>query len=97
MLNVRPMWTFVMKLSATPASMWNSDGVTITVGTRRATFLPSVWEKVPAPDEFLDALWLKAGLRPRTWPRGLQASRYTATEYFDAGPRSFGPGSAAHN
>jgi AmmeMemoRadiSam system protein A len=79
------------------------DGVTITAGNRRATFLPSVWEKVPAPDEFLDALWLKAGLRPRTWPRGLRASRYTATEHCDAGPRSFGPGTggpgrnAAHN
>ena len=71
------------------------DGVTITAGTRRATFLPSVWEKVPAADEFLDALWLKAGLRPRTWPRGLRAARYTATEYYDAGPRSFGIGSAA--
>jgi AmmeMemoRadiSam system protein A len=74
------------------------DGVTITAGNRRATFLPSVWEKVPVADEFLDALWLKAGLRPRTWPHGLRASRYTATEYCDPGPRVFGSGSsAAHN
>jgi AmmeMemoRadiSam system protein A len=74
------------------------DGITITAGTRRATFLPSVWEKVSVPEEFLDALWLKAGLRPRTWPHGLRASRYAATEHADAGPRVFGSGSAAaHN
>lgn len=72
----------------------NVDGVTITTGNRRATFLPSVWEKVPARDEFLDALWLKAGLRPRTWPHGLRASRYTAAEHCDAGPRTFGPSTA---
>jgi AmmeMemoRadiSam system protein A len=72
------------------------DGLIITAGNRRATFLPSVWEKVPAPDEFLDALWLKAGLRPRTWPQGLRAERYTATEHADPGPRSFGPRTSGH-
>jgi AmmeMemoRadiSam system protein A len=73
------------------------DGVTITVGRQRATFLPSVWEKVPDADAFLDALWLKAGLRPRTWPHGLQAARYTATEHRAAGPRRYEPNAAPHN
>jgi len=67
------------------------DGLTITTGNRRATFLPSVWEKVRSPEEFLDALWLKAGLRPRIWPHGLRAERYTAAEHCQAGPRAFAP------
>jgi AmmeMemoRadiSam system protein A len=67
------------------------DGVTITAGRRRATFLPSVWEKVPDADAFLDALCLKAGLRPRTWPPGLRAARYTAIEHRAKGPRRYGP------
>lgn len=65
------------------------DGVTIVTGRRRATFLPSVWEKVQTADEFLDALWVKGGLRPRTWPQGLRASRYRTTEYCEPGPRTF--------
>ena len=63
------------------------DGVTIEDGTRRATFLPSVWTKVTDVDDFLGALWLKAGLRPGTWPDGLRVSRYTTVEYTDPGPR----------
>jgi AmmeMemoRadiSam system protein A len=64
------------------------DGITVEVDRRhRATLLPSVWEKVPDVEEFLDALWLKAGLRPRTWPRGIEVSRYTTTEECDPGPR----------
>jgi AmmeMemoRadiSam system protein A len=63
------------------------DGITVELGHRRATLLPSVWEKVPEVDEFLDALWLKAGLRPRTWPPGISVSRYTTTEECDPGPR----------
>lgn len=64
------------------------DGVTVEHGrAHRATLLPSVWEKVADVDEFLDALWLKAGLRPRTWPPGIRVSRYTTTEEYDAGPR----------
>lgn len=64
------------------------DGVTVeSPGWRRATLLPSVWAKVRDRDQFLDALWQKAGLRPRTWPRGIQVSRYTTTETCDPGPR----------
>lgn len=48
-----------------------------------ATFLPSVWEQLPDPDDFLDHLWRKAGLRPRTWPDDLVVERYRTLE-FDA-------------
>ena len=52
------------------------DGLVIAAGRHRATFLPAVWEQLPDPDEFLDHLWRKAGLRPRTWPAGMAVQRY---------------------
>lgn len=63
------------------------DGLLIVAGWRRGTFLPSVWEQLPDPDDFLDALWQKAGLRPGAWPRDLRVWRYTTDELTDAGPR----------
>lgn len=54
------------------------DGLVVEAGYHRATFLPSVWEELPDPAAFLDALWRKAGLAPRAWPRGIRISRYTA-------------------
>lgn len=54
------------------------DGLVVEAGHHRATFLPSVWEELPAPEAFLDALWRKAGLPPRVWPAGIAISRYTA-------------------
>ncbi len=38
------------------------DGVVLRHGHRRAVFLPVVWEKLPEPAEFLDALCRKAGI-----------------------------------
>ena len=64
-----------------------TDGVLVEAGTHRATLLPSVWEKLPDPAEFLDVLWHKAGLRPRDWLPGTQVRRYTTDEVADAGPR----------
>ena len=64
------------------------DGLTVAVAPRRATLLPSVWPKVRGTDEFLGALWSKAGLRPGSWPRGIVVSRYTTTEESDPGPRA---------
>ncbi len=52
------------------------DGLVVRSGERRATFLPAVWEQLPEPEDFVDALWLKAHLTPRTWPAQLQVSRY---------------------
>lgn len=64
------------------------DGVTVVSRGRRATLLPSVWAKVESIDEFLDALWLKAGMRPRTWNGDVQVFRYTTVEHTDPGPRA---------
>jgi AmmeMemoRadiSam system protein A len=40
------------------------DGLILTDGTRRATFLPQVWDALPDPDDFLDELARKAGIHP---------------------------------
>lgn len=64
------------------------DGVLVEAGRYRATLLPSVWEKLDDPSEFLDVLWHKAGLRPRDWLPGTQVRRYTTDEFADAGPRA---------
>jgi hypothetical protein len=39
------------------------DGLIIERNNQRATFLPSVWEQLPNPEEFLKHLKLKAGMR----------------------------------
>ncbi|MCJ7676692.1 MAG: AmmeMemoRadiSam system protein A [Anaerolineales bacterium] len=46
------------------------DGVILTSGLNRATFLPQVWEKVAQPSVFLDMLCEKAGLPRRAWRTG---------------------------
>jgi AmmeMemoRadiSam system protein A len=45
------------------------DGVVIERGWNRATFLPQVWEKLPAPHEFLEHLCLKAYLPSDSYHR----------------------------
>ncbi|WP_018950362.1 AmmeMemoRadiSam system protein A [Thioalkalivibrio sp. ALMg11] len=57
------------------------DGLVIQAGARRATFLPAVWDQLPDPEAFLDALLHKAGLAPGRWPDGLQAWRYGSREF----------------
>lgn len=43
------------------------DGVVLRHGSRRATFLPQVWEKIPNPEGFLDQLCYKMNVKPNTW------------------------------
>lgn len=64
------------------------DGLLVESRRGRATFLPSVWEQLPSVDEFLDALWRKAGWRPGDWPADLRAARYATEKFGDAPPRS---------
>jgi uncharacterized protein len=56
-----------------------TDGILLTDGSRRATFLPSVWAKLPEPSAFLDALLVKGGWS--RWPDGMTVQRYTTVEY----------------
>jgi AmmeMemoRadiSam system protein A len=59
------------------------DGLLVTSGGRRGTFLPSVWHQVRDVDEFLDLLWQKAGLRAGSWPPDLVVERYQVDEFDD--------------
>jgi uncharacterized protein len=62
------------------------DGLILTDGRRRSTFLPAVWAKLPDPDRFLDALLDKGGFVG--WSEELVARRYTSSEFRDAAPRA---------
>lgn len=46
------------------------DGVILRAGSCGATFLPQVWEQLPAVEPFLSHLCLKAGLAADFWRRG---------------------------
>lgn len=43
------------------------DGLILQEGRRRATFLPSVWEELPLPLDFIQHLKRKAGLPASHW------------------------------
>ena len=53
------------------------DGLILEEGARRATFLPTVWESLPEPREFLRHLKHKAGLPANYWSNTLKTRRYT--------------------
>jgi len=60
----------------------NVDGVIISKGLARATFLPQVWEQLPNPADFLAHLCMKAGLAADEWQKGdLDVSIYQV-QYF---------------
>ena len=57
------------------------DGLILQDGHNRGTFLPSVWESLPEPVEFLVHLKHKAGLAANHWSEHLKVYRYQ-TESF---------------
>lgn len=52
------------------------DGLILTHGSRRATFLPQVWESLPDPRRFMAQLKLKAGLAADFWDEDITLARY---------------------
>lgn len=56
------------------------DGLVLQEGHCRGTFLPSVWDSLPKPKEFLNHLKQKAGLPPDYWSDTIRICRY-GTEY----------------
>jgi len=54
----------------------NIDGLILVEGPRRGTFLPSVWEQLPEPKQFLRHLKQKAGLAPDYWSDTIKVYRY---------------------
>lgn len=52
------------------------DGLILQAGQYRGTFLPSVWEQLPEPGDFLCHLKRKAGLASDYWSGAIKISRY---------------------
>jgi AmmeMemoRadiSam system protein A len=65
------------------------DGLILQEQNSRGTFLPSVWESLPQPEDFLNHLKLKTGLSTGYWSETIQVWRYT-TESFSAPVRLAG-------
>lgn len=53
------------------------DGLILSEGGYRGTFLPAVWESLPESKLFLQHLKLKAGLPTDYWSKTLKVERYT--------------------
>lgn len=52
------------------------DGVVLRLGPYRSTFLPQVWQELPAPEEFLGRLKRKAGLPEDFWHEDMTVETY---------------------
>jgi AmmeMemoRadiSam system protein A len=61
------------------------DGVILRFGSRRATFLPQVWEQLPGPEDFLTRLCLKMGLDQTAWRRERLGVEIYQAEKFQEG------------
>lgn len=57
------------------------DGLILKESGKSATYLPSVWEKIPDPDNFISELRRKAGLDPKGWDKTTQVLRYETIEF----------------
>jgi len=57
------------------------DGLVLSYGAARATFLPAVWQTIPEPFEFVARLKLKAGWSASGWWPGISALRYRAETF----------------
>lgn len=57
------------------------DGLYIVGAGRAGVFLPSVWDELPEPDDFVRHLQRKAGLQPGWWPPDMRAYRFTAAKF----------------
>ena len=57
------------------------DGLILGQGSRRATFLPSVWEELPDPAQFVAELKRKAGWPPDYWSDRLRVQRYRTVSF----------------
>lgn len=52
------------------------DGLVLEDGRHRGTFLPSVWETLPDPRQFVTQLKIKAGLSSTHWSSSIRLFRY---------------------
>lgn len=59
----------------------NIDGLIMEEGHRRGTFLPSVWQSLAKPVDFLNHLKMKSGLAENYWSDSIVIHRYTVEEF----------------
>lgn len=64
----------------------HQDGVVLSDGIRRATFLPQVWEQLPRPEEFLSHLCAKMGARSNLWREKVLDVQISHVEEFKQKP-----------
>ena len=57
------------------------DGLIMTEGSNRGTFLPSVWENYPQAESFLKHLKIKAGLPASYWSGTIKVERYETVSW----------------
>ncbi|PCJ42509.1 MAG: hypothetical protein COA71_03075 [SAR86 cluster bacterium] len=57
------------------------DGLILKEKGKSATYLPSVWKKIPDPQNFITELRRKAGLDPKGWDESTQVLRYGTIEF----------------
>ena len=57
------------------------DGLILTEGCQRGTFLPSVWSDLSNPDTFLEHLKKKAKLPADYWSDTIRVERYRTIEF----------------
>ena len=57
------------------------DGLILRENNRQGTFLPSVWDSLDDPAQFLRHLKLKTGLRGNYWSESIAAWRYTVNSF----------------
>lgn len=62
------------------------DGLILTSGRHRATFLPQVWAQLPSREEFVRALARKAGLAPDYWDNRMELDRYQVRSWAEPTP-----------
>lgn len=62
------------------------DGLIFSCGGRRSTFLPQVWESLPAPRRFLARLKQKAGFSADFWSPAVELARYRARKWQEGQP-----------
>jgi len=60
------------------------DGLILTHGQRRATFLPQVWESLADPARFMAELKRKAGLPADFWDGEMTLARYGVKKWKEA-------------
>ena len=57
------------------------DGLILQETFHKATFLPSVWEQLSTPKDFLDHLKIKAGLDKNYWSKNINVFRYQTISF----------------